>query len=145
MGTLGKDCRVFLIHQIDCIGGTRVKASEWHVTSSRADMSFWFISRCCIWKQASNHSLDGGVGNMPVHHGTIDGCRKWGNNSRQGFILLVWGCYQSRFKQGGVLPYLSQWSLRRLCSGAQRTLWPHWTCILFPAGEITAWNSKHCS
>lgn len=95
MFTLGKESGVFLIPQRDFIGGTGVKAGKWHITSSSADVGLWFISSCCIWEQAFNLSLDGGVGNMPVHHRTINGWKKWENNSRKG-CFFYWSGYVSR-------------------------------------------------
>ena len=77
MVALWQGAPVFLIHQRDCIGGTRVKASKGHITSRVcADVGMWFISSFRLCEQAFNLSLDWGVGNMPVHPRTVDGWKE---------------------------------------------------------------------
>lgn len=139
--TLWKGNRVFLIHQRDGVGGPRVKASKGHVASSIADMALGFISGCCIREQSLDLRLDGGVGNLPVHPGTVDGWNKWGSNSRQVY-LSPGDVIKGDLNRDERFSYLSPRSHRRLRWCAQRNSWPRWNCVLFQAGDLTACERK---
>lgn len=61
------------------------------------------------------------------------------------FFPFYWPDNQSRFKQWWGFSYLLLRSFHRLCCWAQRSLWPHWNCIPFQAGDLTAYEAKSYS
>lgn len=87
VATLFKGCGISFIHKRHLIGCTRVKASKWHIASSRTDMGLWFISSCCIREQAFNHSLDRWVSHMPGYTGTVYG---WNMSEKIADKSLHW-------------------------------------------------------